>query len=225
MFAIFQLMNTSTSYMTRRQMAEAFIDQQSLRPIIDKYGLVPQFDTWVSLSTTDGVIKPYPDCGVRFYLPDTDICVGMIHASTNTLLRSKKVVIAGGLNRYSIFPHQMSVCHTVDEFDESVAKIMEEHTVELVTSGKLKLFFVSLNHVEYDTYDSAVIAATDADTLRRLIDDEMGTVYSSSRIEYQQDFYLRSGQSIEGIQEIGHYNGDLPDGKIAKVICSSYNAG
>ena len=36
-------MNTSTSYMTRRQMAETFIDQQSLRPIIEKYGLAKAY--------------------------------------------------------------------------------------------------------------------------------------------------------------------------------------
>lgn len=118
-------MNT-TAKDTRRQMASAYIDQQSLLPIVEKYGLIPQFETWVSVQYIDGKPLTYPDCGVRFYIKNSDICVGMIHVGTggNKLLCSQKVKVAGGLSRYSLFPHQMVVCHTELEFDEKVGKLI-----------------------------------------------------------------------------------------------------
>lgn len=83
------------------------------------------------------------------------------------------------------------------------------------------LFKVDISPVDWDEYDSAVIACKDLDTLKALLED----FESDDRIEFLERFSIMSGQQVSDITEIGTYTLGIPDGKEAVVVLSSFNAG
>lgn len=84
------------------------------------------------------------------------------------------------------------------------------------------LFKVEISPVDYDEYDSAVIACKDLDTLKALLEDFES---DDDRIEFLERFSIMSGQKVSDITEIGTYTLGIPDGKEAVVVLSSFNAG
>ena len=84
------------------------------------------------------------------------------------------------------------------------------------------LFKVDISPVDWDEYDSAVIACKDLDTLKALLEDFES---DDDRIEYLERFSIMSGQQVSDITEIGTYTLGIPDGKEAVVVLSSFNAG
>ncbi len=86
----------------------------------------------------------------------------------------------------------------------------------------IPLFKVEISPVDYDEYDSAVIACKDLDTLKALLE---GFEYDDDRIEFLDRFSIMSGQHVEGITEIGTYTLGIPEGKDAVIVLASFNAG
>lgn len=86
----------------------------------------------------------------------------------------------------------------------------------------IPLFKVEISPVDYDEYDSAVIACKDLDTLKALLEDFK---YDDDRIEFQERFSIMSGQRITSVTEIGTYTLGIPDDKDAVIVLSSFNAG
>lgn len=86
----------------------------------------------------------------------------------------------------------------------------------------IPLFKVDLSPVDWDEYDSAVIACRDLDTLKALLEDFK---YNDDRIEFLERFSIMSGQKVSDITEIGTYTLGIPEGKEAVVVLSSFNAG
>lgn len=84
------------------------------------------------------------------------------------------------------------------------------------------LFKVDISPVDWDEYDSAVIACKDLDTLKALLED---FEYNDDRIEFLERFSIMSGQHVTSVTEIGTYTLGIPDGKEAVVVLSSFNAG
>lgn len=84
------------------------------------------------------------------------------------------------------------------------------------------LFKVDISPVDWDEYDSAVIACRDLDTLKALLED---FEYDDDRIEFLERFSIMSGQKVSDITEIGTYTLGIPDGKDAVIVLSSFNAG
>lgn len=95
----------------------------------------------------------------------------------------------------------------------------------------MRLYLVKLNHVDYDTYDAAVIACANRQKLEELIDDgefaakdDYGEYKDrSSRIQYDYDFTIGRWQHVDEISAVGYT--DLETDKEAIVILSSFNAG
>ena len=84
------------------------------------------------------------------------------------------------------------------------------------------LFKVDISPVDWDEYDSAVIACKDMDTLKALLEDFES---DDDRIEFLERFSIMSGQQVSDITEIGTYTLGIPDGKEAVIVISSFNAG
>lgn len=84
------------------------------------------------------------------------------------------------------------------------------------------LFMVEISPVDWDEYDSAVIACKDMDTLKALLED---FEYNDDRIEFLERFSIQSDQHVHKITEIGTYTLGIPEGKEAVVVLSSFNAG
>ena len=95
----------------------------------------------------------------------------------------------------------------------------------------MRLYLVTLTHVEYDTYDAAVIACANRQKLEELIadgvfatkDDNGDYKDNSSRIQNNYDFKIGSWQKVDEISAVGYT--DLETDKEAIVILSSFNAG
>ena len=83
------------------------------------------------------------------------------------------------------------------------------------------LFKVDISPVDWDEYDSAVIACKDLNTLKALLEG----FESDDRIEFLERFRIMSYQQVSDITEIGTYTLGIPDGKEAVVVISSFNAG
>lgn len=86
----------------------------------------------------------------------------------------------------------------------------------------IPLFLVELDPVDWDEYDSAVIACKNLDTLKALLEDFAS---NDDRIEFLELFRIMSGQQVSDITEIGTYTLGVPEGKVAVVVLSSFNAG
>lgn len=86
----------------------------------------------------------------------------------------------------------------------------------------IPLFKVEISPVDWDEFDSAVIACKDLDTLKALLEDFES---DDDRIEFLERFSIMSGQQVSGITEIGTYTLGIPEGKEAVVVLSSFNAG
>lgn len=86
----------------------------------------------------------------------------------------------------------------------------------------IPLFLVELDPVDYDEYDSAVIACRDVDTLKALLEDFES---DDDRIEFLERFSIQSDQHVSSVTEIGTYTLGIPDGKEAVIVISSFNAG
>lgn len=84
------------------------------------------------------------------------------------------------------------------------------------------LFKVDISPVDYDEYDSAVIACKDLDTLKTLLEDFES---NDDRIEFLERFSIQSDQHVTSVTEIGTYTLGIPDGKEAVIVISSFNAG
>ena len=84
------------------------------------------------------------------------------------------------------------------------------------------LFKVDISPVDWDEFDSAVIACRDLDTLKALLEDFES---DDDRIEFLERFSIMSGQQVSDITEIGTYTLGIPEGKEAVVVLSSFNAG
>lgn len=86
----------------------------------------------------------------------------------------------------------------------------------------IPLFKVDISPVDWDEYDSAVIACKDLDTLKALLEDFMS---DDDRIEFLERFSVHSGQQVSDITEIGTYTLGIPEDKDAVIVLSSFNAG
>jgi hypothetical protein len=86
----------------------------------------------------------------------------------------------------------------------------------------IPLFKVDISPVDWDEFDSAVIACRDLDTLKALLADFES---DDDRIEFLERFSIMSGQQVSDITEIGTYTLGIPDSKEAVVVISSFNAG
>lgn len=84
------------------------------------------------------------------------------------------------------------------------------------------LFKVDISPVDWDEFDSAVIACKDLDTLKVLLEDFES---DDDRIEFLERFSIMSDQHVHEITEIGTYTLGIPDGKDAVIVLSSFNAG
>lgn len=84
------------------------------------------------------------------------------------------------------------------------------------------LFKVEISPVDWDEYDSAVIACRDLDTLKALLEDFES---DDDHIEFLERFSIMSDQHVTSVTEIGTYTLGIPDGKEAVVVLSSFNAG
>ena len=84
------------------------------------------------------------------------------------------------------------------------------------------LFKVEISPVDWDEYDSAVIACRDLDTLKALLEDFKS---DDDRIEFLERFSIMSGQCVTPVTEIGTYTLGIPEGKDAVIVLSSFNAG
>ena len=89
------------------------------------------------------------------------------------------------------------------------------------------LFLVELDPVDWDEYDSAVIACRSREILGELLDGENCSrgYCSDYRIAYKYGFSIMSGQHVTSVTEIGTYTLGIPDGKDAVIVLSSFNAG
>lgn len=86
----------------------------------------------------------------------------------------------------------------------------------------IPLFKIEISPVDWDEYDSAVIACKDLDTLKALLEDFES---DDDRIEFLERFNIMSGQHVKSVTEIGTYTQGIPDGKEAVIVLSSFNAG
>lgn len=210
------------------------ISTLGLQPIIDKYHLTPIFDTWVSIKgNTLGEIKysAYSDCGVRFYMEQSDICVGMIQHDPKQPLGiiriSDWITNSFGKKSLGTMPWQMGICADAADFDNKLGKLMESYRQQQIQYGRYKLFKVELSSGGYDSYDSAIIACVDKDTLEYLCKTRFNQYRTcdDSQIRFEQHFDIHDDQKVRSIEEIGVYSGTMYRDELAKVICSSYNAG
>jgi len=95
----------------------------------------------------------------------------------------------------------------------------------------MRLYLVKLNHVDYDTYDAAVIACANRQKLEQLLEDKVFDKETqdgdykgrSERVQYDYDFEIGRWQKVEEISAVGYT--DLETDKEAIVILSSFNAG
>ncbi len=95
----------------------------------------------------------------------------------------------------------------------------------------MRLYLVKLDHVDYDTYDAAVIACESRQKLETLLEDgefaretpDGGLKLNSERVQYDYDFSLERWQKVSEISEVGYT--DRETEKEAIVILSSFNAG
>ena len=206
------------------------INRFNVKSVVEKYRLTPMFETWVSIKgkqLPEFTFTPIADCGVRFYIEGSDVCVGMIHSATNTLRISETVMNSCGQPVLGCFPWQMTKCHDVNDFDKQVGKIIDQHRQNLIDAGKFRLFMVELSNGGYDSYDSAVIACVDKATLEEFCKDKFNRYRWSDDHEviFEQNFNIHEDQKVESIVEIGVYSGEMYRDTRAKVICSSFNAG
>jgi hypothetical protein len=188
------------------------------------------FETWVSIKgkqQPEFSFTPIADCGVRFYIEGSDVCVGMIHSATNTLRISECVMNSCGQPVLGSFPWQMTKCQDVNTFDRQVGQIIEHHRQNLIDAGKFRLFKVELTSGGYDSYDSAIIACVDKATLEELCKDKFNKYrwHDDPDVIFEQSFNIQEGQKVDSIVEVGVYTGEMYRDTKAKVICSSYNAG
>lgn len=86
----------------------------------------------------------------------------------------------------------------------------------------IPLFKVDISPVDWDEFDSAIIACKNRDTLKALLEDFKS---DDDRIEFLERFSIQSGQHVTSVTEIGTYTLGIPDGKEAVVVISSFNAG
>ena len=95
----------------------------------------------------------------------------------------------------------------------------------------MQLFIVKLDHVDWDTYDSAVIGCESKQKLEELLadgvfrtDDSNGNyIGDSPRVEYQNGFEIGRWQKVSSIEPLG--SSDYKTAKEAVVFLSSFNAG
>lgn len=89
------------------------------------------------------------------------------------------------------------------------------------------LFKVDISPVDYDEYDSAVIACRNREILDELLDGAFARTNPecNSRVAYKYGFEIGSNQRVTSVIEIGTYTLGIPDGKEAVVVLSSFNAG
>lgn len=89
----------------------------------------------------------------------------------------------------------------------------------------MKLFLISqTQHNDYDTYDSAVVAAPDAETAKGM-DPASGrqkdaAVYACEKWGYAYSSWCRSKDDV-----VVKYLGEAVDGIEQVVVCASFNAG
>lgn len=210
------------------------ISTLSLQSIIDKYHLTPIFDTWVSIKgNTLGEIKysAYADCGIRLYMDHSDVCVGLIQHDPRQILGVIRipewVTDSFGKNTLGTMPWQMGVCADAADFGNKLEKLFEAYRNQQIQDGRYKLFKVELSGGGYDSYDSAIIACVDKATLEELCKTKFNQyrTYDDSQIRFEQHFDIHGDQKVMSIEEIGVYSGIMYRDELAKVICSSYNAG
>ena len=95
----------------------------------------------------------------------------------------------------------------------------------------MRLYLVKLNHVDYDTYDAAVIACANRQKLEQLLEDKVFDKETqdgdykgrSERVQYDYGFEIGRWQKVDEISAVGYT--DLETDKEAIVILSSFNAG
>ena len=96
----------------------------------------------------------------------------------------------------------------------------------------MRLYLVKLNHVDYDTYDAAVISCESRQKLEQLLlEDKVFDKETqdgdykgrSERVQYDYDFDIGRWQKVEEITAVGYT--DLETDKEAIVILGSFNAG
>ena len=100
-------------------------------------------------------------------------------------------------------------------------------------NDKLLLFKVTLDSVDYDTYDSALIGCRSESELRESIENGVLSYENwwndevTEPIQYLQKFYIKGDQSIESLQLVGVTDSEFKYdvNKRIIIILSSYNAG
>jgi hypothetical protein len=124
-------------------------------------------------------------------------------------------------------PWQMGICADAADFDNKLEKLFESYRNQQIQEGRYKLFKVELSCGGYDSYDSAIIACVDKATLEDLCKTKFNQyrTYEDSQIRFEQHFDIHDDQKVRSIEEIGIYSGIMYRDELAKVICSSFNAG
>ena len=95
----------------------------------------------------------------------------------------------------------------------------------------MRLYIVKLDHVDYDTYDAAVIACESRQKLETLLEEgefaeetpDGDFKGNSERVQYDYDFNIGRWQKVSEISGIGYT--DRETDKEAIVILASFNAG
>lgn len=219
------------SDMSTEKLVNSLIKKFNVEPIVNKYKLTPVLETWVSVRGNCKEITPFPDVGIRFYLEKSNVCIGMLHIATETMRCSHEIKKPDGTLSLGCMPWEMDICDTVETFDKSIETNIQAHKSYLATIGKYKLYKVVLNNVNYDTYDSAVIACTDKVTLENLLNTRfrrstfMSYDDSTDEVRFDQDFHIETSQKVYSIEEIGVYDNPVADCYVAVVVVSSFNAG
>ena len=95
----------------------------------------------------------------------------------------------------------------------------------------MRLYLIKLDHVDYDTYDAAVIACESRQKLETLLEDgefardtpDGDYKGNSERVQYDYDFCINRWQRVSEISAVGYT--DRETDKEAIVILASFNAG
>jgi hypothetical protein len=96
-----------------------------------------------------------------------------------------------------------------------------------------KIYRITLSDSDYDTYDSAIIQCESLEKLNELIDNhvfdydyQVDHHFEYARVYTKEfKFDIHSYQRISSIEELGTACKPIPEGYVAAVLCSSFNAG
>lgn len=91
-----------------------------------------------------------------------------------------------------------------------------------------KLYLVQIDAWHcYDVYDSAIIQCESKEVLEQLIESKAFTdSFTNDNVDSSRcQFHIASYQKLEAIEYVGDAVIPRKDGKVAMILCSSFNAG